>query len=132
MRGYCGNKRPQVLWRRQRDRGVQPYMRARLYNRQPVAIWPINSPRNRERGPMGKGQRGALGHMLFNMTRSARNDRGWRPITLLKWVFKQELGFFNLLCLFLTDLLHFWGILGIFGGQILGGSWGCGTNSLAI
>jgi hypothetical protein len=25
---------------------------------------------------------------------------------------------------YLADFLHFWGILGIFGGQILGGSWG--------
>jgi hypothetical protein len=36
------------------------------------------------------------------------------------------------ICLFLLNFFHFWGILGIFGGQILGGSWGCETNSIPI
>jgi hypothetical protein len=42
------------------------------------------------------------------------------------------MGFINNHALLLADLLHFWGILGFFGGQILGGSWGCETNSFDI
>jgi hypothetical protein len=32
----------------------------------------------------------------------------------------------------LMDFLHFWEILGIFGAQILGGSWGWITNFRSI
>jgi hypothetical protein len=57
--------------------------------------------------------------------RGARPDLGAAAYSKVRsgFLLKQSL-VFNLLCLYLADLLHFWGILGIFGGQILGGSWG--------
>jgi hypothetical protein len=32
----------------------------------------------------------------------------------------------------IMDFIHFWEILGVFGGQILGGSWGWITNFRSI
>jgi hypothetical protein len=58
----------------------------------------------------------------------------WGPSaqTMSKVGFFNKIWFLLIKCLFLIDFLHFWGILGIFGGQILGGSWGCETNSIPI
>jgi hypothetical protein len=53
-------------------------------------------------------------------------------ILYAKWVFGYVFGFFIDICLILIDFLHFWEILGIFGAQILGGSWGWITNFRAI
>jgi hypothetical protein len=76
----------------------------------------------------------ALGHMATHVTtKGARaRDMGAAAQILCKSGFNTILGFFQLICLLLVDFLHFWGILGIFGGQILGGSWGCETNSIVI
>jgi hypothetical protein len=38
--------------------------------------------------------------------------------------FLNKIWFFLINIAILADFLHFWGILGFFGGQILGGSWG--------
>jgi hypothetical protein len=41
-------------------------------------------------------------------------------------------GFFMIFKPIIVDFAHFWEILGIFGGQILGGSWGWITNFRSI
>jgi hypothetical protein len=65
--------------------------------------------------------------------RSARRQRGLSAQYYAKVGFLlQILVFVNYFNLLLADFFHFWGILGIFGGQILGGSWGCETNSKPI
>jgi hypothetical protein len=46
--------------------------------------------------------------------------------------FLLSFGFYLLLSLILMDFLHYWEILGIFGAQILGGSWGWITNFRSI
>jgi hypothetical protein len=43
-----------------------------------------------------------------------------------------SLDFLLILSLLMEDFIHFWEILGIFGGQILGGSWGWITNFRSI
>jgi hypothetical protein len=71
-----------------------------------------------------------LGHIKVHVTKI-----GGGVIWGLKPIFLYRVGF--ILCfwdflidfgLLLVDFAHFWGILGIFGGQILGGSWERITN----
>jgi hypothetical protein len=57
---------------------------------------------------------------------------GLSPNIIQKWVFLYSLDFYLILSLLLMDFLHFWEILGIFGAQILGGSWGWITNFRSI
>jgi hypothetical protein len=54
------------------------------------------------------------------------------PILKLKWVFIYYYGFLIDFMPVIVDFGHFWEILGIFGGQILGGSWGWITNFRSI
>jgi hypothetical protein len=50
--------------------------------------------------------------------------KGLRPnFTCQVGFFYSLVDFYLLFSLFLIDFLHFWEILGIFGAQILGGSW---------
>jgi hypothetical protein len=66
-----------------------------------------------------------------HMTKSARL-KGLHPILIQKVVFMLKFGFLFDFSLLLMDFGHFWEILGIFGAQILGGSWGWITNFRSI
>jgi hypothetical protein len=58
--------------------------------------------------------------------------KGMDPTFIQNWVFCYALGFYLIIMPVLMDFLHFWEILGIFGAQILGGSWRWITNFRSI
>jgi hypothetical protein len=61
------------------------------------------------------------------------HQKGDSPYIIAKWVFYYiVLGFLIDFSLLIVDFGHFLEILGIFGGQILGGSWGWITNFISI
>jgi hypothetical protein len=68
------------------------------------------------------------------MTRGAHHKKGAASPKFIQksGFFYIVLGFLLILCLLIMDFLHFWEILGIFGAQILGGSWGWITNFRSI
>jgi hypothetical protein len=57
---------------------------------------------------------------------------GLRPTLFKSGFLLNVLGFYMILSLLLMGFDHFWEILGIFGAQILGGSWGWITNFRSI
>jgi hypothetical protein len=66
----------------------------------------------------------ALGHMAIRPSLGRAPDEGGLcPNFITKMGFLYSFGILLIICLILVDFLHFWEILGIFGAQILGGSW---------
>jgi hypothetical protein len=89
-------------------------------------LWPYWSTTEPGEGARKGGQHMAHGHMAFPYDREKgerMESRACAHNLFVKWFFTQCFGFLVVFSLFLVDSLHFWGILSIFGGQILGGSW---------